>query len=87
MNFGKRWITMDNKYNNHYIFKNNVNVIDIIYEAIDELPSNDAFDLGNALKYLLRCNKKGKFLEDITKAKVYIDLVYERYNNEKTEIK
>ena len=33
------------------------------------------FCLGNALKYLMRCQHKGKYLEDLKKAKFYIEKI------------
>lgn len=33
------------------------------------------FCLGNALKYLMRCQHKGKYVEDLKKARFYIDKI------------
>ena len=33
------------------------------------------FCLGNALKYLMRCQHKGKYIEDLKKAKFYIEKI------------
>lgn len=38
-----------------------------------EISRHMNFNLGNALKYLWRCNYKGKKIEDLEKAKFYID--------------
>lgn len=38
------------------------------------------FNLGNSLKYLLRCKRKGQFISDLIKAKQYIDFEIEEYN-------
>jgi hypothetical protein len=38
-----------------------------------ELTKHMDFCLGNALKYIFRCNHKGKKIEDLEKAKFYID--------------
>jgi hypothetical protein len=40
-------------------------------EVIDQL--NLGFSLGNALKYIWRCNDKGKKIEDLRKAVWYIE--------------
>ena len=47
--------------------KQGIEVIDII-EAY-----NLSFTLGNSLKYLLRCQYKGNKLEDLKKARWYLD--------------
>jgi len=52
----------------HYISNNNIEVIDII-EGFEL----DNFLLGNTLKYLLRHKMKGHPLEDLKKAKWYLD--------------
>jgi Protein of unknwon function (DUF3310) len=38
-----------------------------------EITKHMNFNLGNAFKYLWRCNDKGKKIEDLEKAKFYID--------------
>lgn len=71
--------------NKHYYLKNGMNVKDVIDEVIEDLKGSDAMDIGCALKYLLRCTKKGQFISDIKKAIDFLKLVEERYENEKTE--
>lgn len=45
-------------------------------EVIDIIISYDLdFCLGNTVKYLLRCSKKGRFASDIEKAIDYLDLL------------
>lgn len=44
------------------------------FEAIDIIEDYELdFSLGNAVKYILRCGKKGDAVEDLKKAKWYID--------------
>ena len=52
---------------NHYQSGNGIEVIDVI-EAF-----NLNFNLGNAIKYCLRCNKKFNMIEDLEKAKWYLE--------------
>jgi len=43
-------------------------------EAIDVIEAfNLGFVLGNAVKYILRAGKKGRYVDDIKKAKWYLD--------------
>lgn len=39
------------------------------------------FCLGNALKYIMRCKHKGKYLEDLKKANFYIEQIINYYGN------
>ena len=41
----------------------------------------------NVFKYLIRCNKKGKVIEDLEKAKKYINLSIEHIKSDETESK
>ena len=53
------------------------------YEVIDVI--NDwklNFNLGNAVKYLARAGHKGNIIEDLKKAKWYIDREIQRLENE-----
>lgn len=47
-------------------------------ELIEALGWGDGFCLGNALKYLYRASSKGKELEDLRKARWYLDRYIER---------
>lgn len=48
-------------------------------ECIDFInDKNLNFNLGNAIKYIVRCNFKGKKREDLLKAKQYIDFELEK---------
>lgn len=51
----------------HYQSESGLEVIDVI----DAFELN--FELGNAIKYILRAYKKGKALEDLEKAKWYLN--------------
>lgn len=52
----------------HYKIKDDFEVIDVI----EALAKDDAW-YANAIKYLLRAKKKGKFEQDLGKCKFYID--------------
>ena len=51
----------------HYQSKNGVEVIDVI-ESFDL-----GFNLGNVIKYCLRCGKKNAEIEELEKAKWYLE--------------
>lgn len=57
----------------HYNADNGIECIDVIKIATDGVGGEAAFCLGNAIKYLFRCNKKGKMIEDIEKAQWYLN--------------
>ena len=59
----------------HYQFLEGIEVIDIIGEATKELKGIKAVGVANALKYLLRCTKKEDMLQDIKKARKYLDFI------------
>jgi hypothetical protein len=65
---------------NHYKICDNVEAIDVIEHVISvcDCPS-DAYAIGNALKYLIRCTRKGTTVEDLKKAKAYIEHVVNAY--------
>ena len=50
---------------NYYKLKNGLELIDLI--------DNKSFCTGNAIKYLIRAGLKGDRLEDLEKAKYYIE--------------
>lgn len=56
--------------------------IDIIDDATSDLKGIKAFACGNALKYIIRHNKKGKPVEDLKKAIFYINKMIDVYDNE-----
>ena len=58
------------------------------YEAIDIIDDYQlGFNLGNAVKYILRAGKKGDALEDLKKAKWYIEHEICKLMNEQEEKK
>lgn len=58
------------------------------YEAIDIIDDYQlGFNLGNAVKYILRAGKKGDTLEDLKKAKWYIKHEICKLMNEQEEKK
>ena len=54
--------------------------INIIEDATSDLKGIKAFACGNALKYIIRHNKKGKPIEDLNKAIFYINKLIEAHN-------
>ncbi len=48
-------------------------------ELIEDLGWGPEFCLGNALKYLMRCQFKGSFIDDLKKARWYVNRVIEYY--------
>jgi hypothetical protein len=58
----------------------NIECIDAITEAIKDKPSNEAYLVGNIIKYLWRYEKKNG-IEDIKKAQWYLNrLISEKAN-------
>lgn len=60
------------------------------FDVIKEFYGQSEFEhfcLGNVLKYVMRCKKKGKYLEDLKKARFYLDTIInlceKRLNDEK----
>ena len=74
-------IYKDDKINkpSHYCLlpDKGVEVIDVIEAAIgvNFIPNTTASHYANTLKYLLRCGRKGEFLEDLKKARFYLDRI------------
>lgn len=62
----------------HYNF-GNIEVIDIIEDA----GMSEGFCLGNALKYILRAKHKQNYLDDLKKAKWYLDYLIQRSDDGK----
>jgi hypothetical protein len=57
---------------------------DNVYEAIKVIEDWDlGFNLGNALKYISRADKKGNKLEDLKKASWYINREINKLKNER----
>lgn len=59
---------------NHYQSESGLEVIDVIKAFTSELSGEEAFCIGNAIKYICRYSKKNG-VEDLEKAKWYIDKV------------
>ena len=57
---------------NHYQSESGLEVIDVIKAFTSELSGEEAFCIGNAIKYICRYSKKNG-TEDLEKAKWYID--------------
>ena len=57
---------------------------EVIY-VIDDAGLGEGFCLGNALKYILRAKHKENYVEDLKKAKWYLDYLIQRIENEKGE--
>lgn len=64
---------------NHYT-SGKYETINIIEDATSDLEGIKAFACGNALKYIIRHNKKGKPIEDLNKAIFYINKLIEAHN-------
>ena len=67
----------------HYQLGNGLETIDIIESATSKLSGIEAFDVGNALKYLCRWKDKNG-VQDLEKAVWYIQHLID---HEKTEVK
>jgi len=67
---------MDNERVNHPLHYNQggIECFDVISAFFGKEALED-FCLGNALKYLMRCQHKGKYIEDLKKAKFYIEKI------------
>ena len=54
-----------------------------VMDVIEDAGFGEGFCLGNALKYILRARHKENYVEDLKKAKWYIDYIIERADNGK----
>lgn len=61
----------------HYTYKSTEckNIISVMTEGLE---GEEAYYMGAIVKYLYRYPKKGKPLEDLNKAKTYIDMIIEK---------
>lgn len=57
----------------HYKSRSGLESIDVIEAFTEDISGIEAFCIGNAIKYILRYRKKGKPVQDLEKAKWYID--------------
>lgn len=53
----------------HYTWLGGIEIIDILEPLADE----SGWNVANACKYLLRCDKKGQALQDLKKAAWYLE--------------
>lgn len=58
-----------------------IEVIDIIRAATESLSGPEGYELGNALKYLLRYPHKDNALQDLQKARKHVDWLIKRYES------
>lgn len=65
----------------HYQSDEGIEVIDVIAAFTKKLSGVDAFDIGCAIKYILRFTEKNG-IEDLEKAKWYIDDYIKRHSQE-----
>ena len=62
---------------NHPVhYQGAVECIDAIISATDGLDGDEAFLVGSVMKYIWRYRKKGKPIEDLKKARWYLDKLY-----------
>ena len=65
----------------HYNYKS-LECKDIIKVMTEGLEGEEAYYMGAIVKYLYRYPKKGKPIEDLNKAKTYIDMIIEKMESE-----
>lgn len=70
----------------HYQSKNGLEVIDVIEAFTENLKGIEATDTGNIIKYICRWKKKNG-LQDLKKARCYIDHLIKHVETEKTSKK
>jgi hypothetical protein len=63
----------------HYQMHSGIEVIDIIEAVIRDLPADEAYAIGNAIKYICRYRNNGKPIQDLEMAKLYINRAIENY--------
>ncbi len=61
----------------HYTY-GNIEIIDFIEQVVKYHPSHLGFHIGNVIKYLSRAPFKEDYLENLKKAKWYLDRVIEK---------
>ncbi len=54
-----------------------------VVDVIDDAGFGEGFCLGNALKYILRAKHKENYVEDLKKAKWYLEYLIQRIENGK----
>lgn len=55
---------------------------DVIKVMCEGLEGNKAYSMGAIIKYLYRFENKGRSIEDLKKAKTYIDMIIEELEGE-----
>ena len=65
----------------HYTYKS-TECKDIISVMTEGLEGEEAYYMGAIVKYLYRYPKKGKPIEDLNKAKTYIDMIIKKLESE-----
>lgn len=68
-------------HSDHYTYKS-TECKDIISVMTEGLEGEEAYYMGAIVKYLYRYPKKGKPIEDLNKAKTYIDMIIEKLESE-----
>lgn len=72
----------------HYQTKTGIECIDVMGAATEELSGIDAVDTAQVIKYMWRWKKKEKPLQDLNKAKWYLEhlIAYVENQNEKENV-
>ena len=55
----------------HYT-KDNIEVIEFIEQVVQYYPAQEAYHIGNVLKYIARAPHKGNYIADLEKAENYL---------------
>lgn len=76
-------IKSDPTHPSHYA-QGGLSVWDVIKAYTEDLNGVDAFNAGNAIKYILRWHHKNG-VEDLKKAKVYIDELIKSFEEKESE--
>lgn len=63
----------------HYQMHSGIEVIDIIEAVICDLRGDEAYAIGNAIKYICHYRNNGKPIQDLEMAKLYINRAIENY--------
>lgn len=70
------------KHPEHYQSNSGLECKDVIKAMTENMSGPVAFHLGNAIKYLWRFTKKGTPIQDLQKAKEYIDFILTDYKEQ-----
>lgn len=74
-------IKSDQLFDKRMTDSHKLEVIDIIEAVICDLPADEAYAIGNAIKYICRYRNNGKPIQDLEMAKLYINRAIENYRN------